>query len=272
MRPSLAVLAATMAVTGHLGFSAAEVTWHAMGLTHGTAIPGTVAAEVARTAPRDISGILALAPFGRPAEPTQTETDAKPQAPLKLVLHGVVVADPSAGSIAYIAHSGKPAEAFRIDDVVAPGAVLRAVKAEHVVLELGSLRQILRFPDAEGPMATDTRPRLLAARQQSLPQQGSTPDEVIDFWRRRIEANPQSVLDQLGLEATGDGYRIADSTHPGVRRAGFRPGDVVARVNGQQIGDVNADRRLYDQIAASGRARVELIRNGQPIVLTFPLK
>jgi general secretion pathway protein C len=57
-----------------------------------------------------------------------------------------------------------------------------------------------------------------------------------------------------------------------VRDAGFRAGDVITRVNGQKVGDISVDQRYFDDVVLSGRARVEVLRDGQSIILSFPLR
>ncbi len=92
------------------------------------------------------------------------------------------------------------------------------------------------------------------------------------MWRSRIIANPKQVLDTIGLVRTDDGYRIAEQHDSGVARAGLRAGDLVRTVNGQQVGDLDSDRRLYDEVAASGLARIEVDRDGETITMSFPLR
>jgi general secretion pathway protein C len=104
------------------------------------------------------------------------------------------------------------------------------------------------------------------------PPDPTNPDAVIAYYRDQILQNPQSVMDRLGLQATPAGYLIAASADADVRRAGFQPGDLVTRVNGQAVGDVAQDQIYFDEIAASGRATVEVQRAGQIITMTFPLR
>ena len=97
-------------------------------------------------------------------------------------------------------------------------------------------------------------------------------EAVVAGYRERLRDDPRRVLDDLGLVATEAGYEVgADPASP-VRRAGLEPGDLVAKVNGQQVGDIERDRKFFDEVVASGRARVEVVRNGQRIPLSFPLK
>ncbi len=212
----------------------------------------------------------------------------KPQAPvaeetsLDLILEGVVVRSDPAQSSALISHrsdtrSYGPGES--IDGV----ARLISVAATQVVIEVDGREQTLSFPrpgdgDAAAPVAATTGVgRLRAAIAAPDPaaastDQPETTDDYIKLWRDRITANPQEVLDQIGLISTENGYRIAEQHDSGVDRAGLRTGDLVRSVNGQAVGNVDRDRKLYDQIAASGMARVEVERDGRTIVLSFPLR
>ena len=271
----LAIGAASVAVVLSIANAAARVTWHAVGVTAGSPLGqvATAATEAPKTAP-DVELILAFAPFGKAVEEAEPESVVE-ETSLELVLHGVVLADAREDSIAYISGHRPTIEAYGVGDPIGSDVVLQEVLADRVVLDVAGRREVLSFPKRPEPgadLANVKAQMQAAAGGERVPAAGSTPDEVIDFWRRRIAQNPGAVLDQLGLEATEDGYRIGVGAHPGVRRAGFKEGDLVASVNGKKVGDVESDRRLYDDIAASGRARVELIRDGRTIVMSFPLR
>jgi general secretion pathway protein C len=73
--------------------------------------------------------------------------------------------------------------------------------------------------------------------------------------------------------AAGDGgYRVGDAASAAVLRAGLRPGDLIATVNEQQVGNIEQDRELFEQVAAAGRARMAIVRGGERLVLSFPLE
>lgn len=268
-------LAIAVAAAGWVALGAADATWHGAGIVRGTTAPPPAPQRTATPEPPpDLGPVLARHLFGAPPPP-EAPLDVEPeQTALDLVLHGVVLAADAAVSTAYISQNRKPAEGYAPGDPITDRARIKAIRADEVLLDVDGRIEILGFPDPDAkPKTSDVRANILAATgRANLPAPGSTPDQAIEFWRQRIAKNPQAVLDQLGLEATDEGYVIGQRTHAGVRRAGFRPGDVVARVNGSDVGNVEADRRLYDEIAASGRARVEILRGGKPIVLTFPLR
>jgi general secretion pathway protein C len=88
----------------------------------------------------------------------------------------------------------------------------------------------------------------------------------------RFRDDPQAVLDEFGLLATAEGYQVTDAASDPVLRAGLLPGDLVATVNGQQVGNIQRDLNLFDEITAAGHARVEVVRDGRRMTLSFPLQ
>lgn len=227
-----------------------------------------------------IEPILALAPFGRINRPVEPEAAAE-ETTLGVVLHGVVIATRQEASSAIISTANQPARAYAVGETVTPEATLVEVQAGHVVLRVGGRSEILSFPAVRTARsgASDRGAAALRAlvtgggdQRAEAETSANDPEAVIAGYRERIQANPQTVLDGLGLEATEAGYRVGESASNGVRRAGLKLGDVVEKVNGQQVGNIERDRDLFDEVAASGRARIEVVRDGQRVVMSFPLR
>ena len=230
-------------------------------------------------APVSIESILALSPFGRIVRPDAPERPAE-ETDLGLTLHGVVIASEQASSSAIVSSESQPARAYLVGDTITGSAALEQVFADHVVLRVDGRHETLSFPErlGAGQSASDAGVAALRALVQGS-DDATRPDPapveaeaVIEDYRNRIRDNPQTVLDNLGLVAGDDGYRVAPDASGNLLRAGLQAGDVVARVNGQQVGNIEADRRYFDEVVASGRARIEVVRNGQRIVMSFPLK
>lgn len=277
--PAFWAAAAIAAVS--VGLAAGPLPWRFAGES-GLPAPEAGPAAAERVS---VDGILALAPFGRLVQP---ETPAAPasETALGLVLHGVVIAARPEASSAMISGPSEPLRSYTVGQAVAEGATLSEVQGDHVVLAVDGRAEILSFPDqgrTAGASATSSgvdRLRALVVGAEDAPETPEPeaaaaeddPDAVINRYRERIAQNPQTVLDGLGLVASEEGYRVGEDAGPGVRRAGLQPGDVVAKVNGQQVGNIERDRDLFDAVAASGRARIELLRDGQRIVLSFPLR
>lgn len=286
------VLQVTVAlgVLGSLAVAAAPLTWHLRGETRimPTASAVATVTEAAPLVPPDIGPILSLAPFGRADAP-----EVQPQAaatPLNMTLLGIIArADPSE-SMALIENVGKQAN-YKPGNKIGEVAILDQVNADHVVLLVDGERQILAFPNAQPaapeddtvPEATaDDMNALLAAalappateeyQEPPPPPPPVSTQDYIDLWRERINANPMQVLDEIGLVASDDGYTIAENHDSGITRAGLQAGDLVKTVNGTPVGNIDSDRALYDDVANSGLARIEIERDGRTITFSFPLQ
>lgn len=272
---------------GSVAAAAANVTWHIGG--HDRVIPPVAVlrapAAPAETARADLDATLALAPFGSVAVADAPAATPGPSA--NLVLLGVIVRDDPARSLALIRVSGDE-DNFRIGAEISPGTKITEIAQDHVVLRTGATDRILPFTGSEIAPDIEAAPtgseRLLAmmgsgqgmsisdqvdAAQRAVPV---TTEDYIDMWRDRISANPAEVLDTIGLVPSEKGYIIAEKHDAGVNLAGLKAGDIVTSVNGQAVGNVEKDRALYDVIADSGLARIEVERNGRTIVMSFPLQ
>ena len=228
----------------------------------------------------DLSAIAAFAPFGRPAVIEIAAEQPAGTLP-SFVLRGVMLAR-EGRSAALIAHDGQT-QAYGMGEEVADGFKVTAIAQESVELSTGKTNLILRF-DETAQEASGTRAKadpngldrlsksLVLATKYQKPGKPETTSEYIDYWRTRILKNPQAVLDEIGLEATDDGYLIKSRHDVGVKLAGFKSGDLVRRVNGQAVGNPDADRKFYDEIAATGEARVEVERGGKLLSFSFSLR
>lgn len=283
---------ALLVLLASLAAAALRLHWHAQG--HTSLLPLTLVAapeETAETMPRDTGAIIALAPFGQ--QPAPADAPSVPErTSLDVALRGVLVDPDPTQSRAFLVLDGKTS-VFRLGDPVST-AELVAINTDTVTLNFRDALMIVGFDGMEGqdpqdptsdPISgdTDTRDdpfaRLAAA---IVPGQGSidlrdapppeTTEDYIALWRDRITQNPQAAMDRVGIELVEQGYRVMEDPNIGVTLAGLRAGDVVTRLNGQALGDPDSDRVLYDEVAASGIARLEVVRDGKALLLTFPLR
>jgi general secretion pathway protein C len=274
-----------------LMFAFVRLGWHMGGHTSVLPLSTAVQPVVENAAPeRDITAIIALAPFGQIAATQQVPQIRDAIAKIDLALRGVLVDPDPAQSRAYIL-AGGATSVFRIGDDV-QSAELVAINADTITLMLGDQLQIVGFDGFLGRGTPLDQPK--PSQQASLsdpfarlaaaivPGRGSidlrdgpppeTTDDYINLWRDKIAQNPKAAMDSVGVELVENGYRIKADPNIGVALAGLRPGDVVTRLNGQAVGDLDRDRQLYDDVAAAGIARLEVVRDGQALLLTFPLR
>ncbi|MBA98934.1 type II secretion system protein N [Sulfitobacter sp.] len=279
-----------LCITASLGIAAGPVFWHIMGQTSDKTAEVSFVATSPSVAPAsvDLVSAVALAPFGS-AKPDQQVTKAPEKTTLDLALRGILQQSDPSLSFALIATDGTTLR-YAIGDSIAGKATLIEINDRHVVLDVDGVRQILGFPNADiadlsagdvpaGPTPLSNLDRLQAALSVGSgsieiedPPPPETTEEYISMWRERIIRNPNQVLDEIGLLPTEKGY-IVDETHdPGVNLAGLKAGDLVARVNGQTVGNTEEDRKFFDEVAASGVARLEVVRDDKTFVLSFPLR
>lgn len=277
-----------LGLAASLVFAGVRLVWHAQG--HTAVLPQRLPEMTEPQkdgAPRDTGAIIALAPFGQAATAEDPQTSALAPRQLGVTLRGVLVDPDPAASRAFLLVEGQTS-VFGLGDPVAT-AELVAINTDTVTLKSGAQLVIVGFDGVQGdptetPQNTDVEPddpfaRLAAA---IVPGQGSidlrevpppeTTEDYIAFWRDRITLNPQTAMDTIGVELVEDGYRVKEDPNIGVTLAGLRRGDVITRLNGQTLGDLDRDRVLYDEVAASGIARLEVERDGKALLLTFPLR
>ncbi|SLN12955.1 hypothetical protein ROJ8625_00378 [Roseivivax jejudonensis] len=293
--PRLVAICAVAALGATLVPPGARLAAHMAG--HTSVVPerfDTPLTEDRAPPPVGTENILAFAPFGAQAAPTAPKSPGATARTLDLVLHGVLVASDPARSRALIAVGGG-VDRYRIGDDLAENAILAAIAADFVEVDIDGDSRRFGFDGAldgaSGSGSTLTSPIPDAAPPQSpldrlraaiVPGRGSldlreapppeTTKDYIDLWRERIIADPQAVLDTIGLVPGDEGYTIAEDPNIGVTMAGLKPGDRVTRVNGQDVGDPDRDRAFYDEIAASGQARLEVVRDGETLLMSFPLR
>ena len=250
-----------------LGISAAPVAWRLAG-QDGT-MPAQFTAEAAPAPERaDLDPILAFAPFGSAAP------IAQPDQPIAitdtgLTLLGIALAEPASQSRAIIAGGDVPVSSYGAGSPITATVMLDQVFPDHVILQVNGQPEALYFTETAGATASNDLENLIVTEDTIT---ADDPDTVIARYRAQILQNPQTVMDRLGLEATDQGYLITEAAMPGVRQAGFQPGDLVTTVNGKPVGNVAEDQTYFDEVAASDRATVEVMRDGQTIVMTFPLR
>jgi general secretion pathway protein C len=238
-----------------------------------------------------LASILALAPFGGG---TSVGASGLPPTSLGLVLKGVILAASPEASTALIAVGEAAPRNFSIGEAPIGSAVIEGIELDVVVLNVGGRREALTFPRLVGTssaaapaapgatpaVASPPSPEAAAALAAASPiatalaasggggapaGQGARPPVA-------APANPAAALQPAGVSASSDGYRLGPGAAAQLLRAGLRPGDLIRSLNGRPVGDLASDQQLFERAAAAGSARVEIVRDGRTLTLTFPLR
>ncbi len=252
-------------VAGSIAVALAGLTWHLLGHTGDR---GRVIAAVSpvTAAPLDLTPVTQFAPFGVAVAGPAPGVAGDPAA-LGMQLRGVLLARPASASTALISTTGAPAQAYGVGAILPGGAVLDGIEYDLVTLRVNGQLQTLSFPVKPGGSSTASP---LAPGPTPIPAApGASPLETL---RARINDNPRGLLDSLGATATPEGYRVGAGAADTVRKLGLQPGDIVEKVNGVALGDVTRDKQVFDAAVASGFARVDVLRDGQHLALSFPLR
>lgn len=263
MKPRQARLGAnlfTAAVVASVGIALAGTTWRLLG-DPGQRLGATPVA--ARPAPPpDIATLVGLSPFGA-ATPIATGA-----ADTNVILRGIMLAEPRAASSALISVGGATPVAFYVGNAVA-GGTIDEIAADHVVIAIGAERRLLAFPDRSG-----TAPATAAAAAVTSPPAASVATTASPApWPTAPAPNatPQALLAGLGASAAADGFHV-NAPSPQMKQAGLLPGDVVVRVNGMAMAELMANPAALQTAFTNGTARMDVIRAGQPLTLSVPLR
>lgn len=193
--------------------------------------------------------------------------ESAPDTRLNLVLYSTVAANEPEGGYATIGKKGKSGEFFRVDDDVLGEATLAQVFPDKVILARNGQYETLRFD--EKPSAGQTGSRVVSAQNSRSQSSGSINNAVnasvqamVSSIRDEALTDPQALVNRMGLEATGDGYRVTRRARQ-LMSLGLRSGDMVVAVNDNPVGNIQQDQLLVDQIIAGGDVKIEIQRGSR---------
>jgi general secretion pathway protein C len=248
----------TAAVVISVAFALAGLTWRIAGHA-GTGAITVPSGSSGPATPATTGPALALAPFGKGAV-----TDASQPTALPLVLQGIVAAQPSSASVAFIVVSGQPAAPFQIGQSVG-GATIQGITRDRVILSNAGRMEYLTFPDPAASPATPapgqpgTTVAITPGGRTGPPVPNAPPPAT---------ANPQAILQKFNASPVeGGGYRVGSSPMPGIN-----PGDILLSVNGTPMSDPQAANAAFAAAQQSGSATILILRDGKRMTLTVPLR
>lgn len=233
---------------------------------------------VANTAQYHLFGEVGAEPL-----PEVSEETSAPDTRLRLQLLGVTRATKPELSSAIIAPNGGEGDFYRVGSIVQGSTRLAAVYDNRVILDTNGKLETLKFEEVSSGV-TATMVNTPTRRQQAAPANSNrrssirerfnnvkTPTEFMEMVSEEVARNPNSALHQLGLESTdnGQGYRVGNGSV--LTALQLQPGDIVLSVNGQTLGNPEADQVLLEQVSTSGSARIEVQRGNNRFVVNHSL-
>lgn len=291
--PTFWIRLVSAAVVVSLGLHLAHLTWRLVGWDDGrtsvytpdrlTPVGGAIA--------NGVDAILALAPFGGGA----AGADGLPASTLGLVLKGIIYSGNPDASTAMIASGSGTAQSFSVGQAPVGNALIAAIEMDRVVLSVGGRREVLTFPkpSASAPVGQASQPGqglstgpatplMDPAAASALAAASPVATALAAQEARKAAPNrptaaanrvdPAAALAAADVSVSSAGYRVGPNPPPQLLRAGLKPGDLIRTLNGRPVSDLNSDRQLFERAAGAGSARVEIVRDGRPLTLTFPLR
>lgn len=257
---------------------------------------GNASAKVTSTSSAvDVNALVNLHLFGKPArdDGVVPQSVANAQATrLPLELKAVFAASQNTLSAAIIGQKGQRARLYTVGESVPGNAVLAEVYSQQVLLRRAGKLESLAFPEskykvsskspttafatnvpvASGDQQKNNQPSAEPVVDRDLPTQTKVAEELASA-TQQLMADPGAAIEQLGLTAqSGGGYKVGGVGNSAyLQTAGLKTGDIIFSINGTPMSNVNNNKALLAELMASGRARLEVMRNNQRFVITASL-
>lgn len=191
-----------------------------------------------------------------------------PDTQLRLTLQAVLAEAGDGAGFAIIAQRNGQSKAFGVGDDVFGQAELAAVYGNRVILNRNGQMETLRYErsessqllqplEVEAPPGAEPDQAFEETFDQAQEEVNSGADmqaqveQVANYIQQRANSDPEGLLNEVGLEATGEGYRVTRRARQ-LQMAGLRPGDIVTAVNDNPVGNISQDQALLNQIMQSG--------------------
>lgn len=239
--------------------------------------------------PVSLSKLTAVPLFGKM---TSQKTSYKPVdrpapiafQPLNMRVLGTVAAGDKSAAIILL--SGKNEQkVVHIGDYIQPGIKLHYVDVEAVVVDRsGRLQRILleHGKKLKGTILASKHIKPVAsARNEAHPEveaviNKSTENRVVSRQRNGVDTSSLMTQAKLEIHKTGDkvdGFLITHIVLGSVyQKSGLYNGDIIRKINGTKLLDINQADALYKAMASSKVIELEVIRAGQVKQLTYALE
>ncbi len=216
---------------------------------------------------------------------------------LKLTLHGTVSAGQGEGGYALIADANGTEHSYRVGDRIQQGVSLKAVRADHVVLEHNGRNERLDLPRESLDSASSVQP--LGHSGGTLTNSGgsqagrstgagaTTPIYVAprisggrvnwqqvqsEFQRDPARAVANMQLQPVFSDGELRGVRLGGgASNPLAAAYGLGADDVVTAVNGIHLDSIARGQQLFQQLRNAKHVQLTIQRNGQPQTIDIDL-
>ncbi len=202
-----------------------------------------------------------------------------PVSQLRLKVAGIYMSSEPNHSTAIISSAKNRREKLYLEgDKIQNNVILHAIYKDHVIVKHNGQLETLRLPS----LSTASLLRRSTPAQQATPAPSSiptgTPQEKTQTIRQ-IKKNPLQLTKLLQIDQHYKGgkmlgYRVRPQQNQQqlLNSFGLQSGDVVVSINGQSITDQNKMFAFMRRLNSLPSVQLTVLRNGQKVNLTIPLK
>jgi general secretion pathway protein C len=171
---------------------------------------------------------------------------------------------------------------YREGDTIAPGITLVQVGWDRVTIDRNGRRETLTLP-TDAP-AESIQPAVTATSTQSEEQDSvrQVAQDSFQIDRREVD-QVMNNLSELFKQARAVPYSAAEGETQGFRlfsikpqslidRIGLKNGDIIQRVNGVEVSDPSTAFSLLQELQGHSQVRVDVLRNHQPVILSYEIR
>lgn len=258
--------------------SMAHWTWQLVQAPEPRVIPQTSGPAQTDVASFDLQGLLAAHLFGEAAPdsaPVTPPIEEIPESSLDFALTGVVAA--GAESLALIRVNDEPETPFAIGDEIKHGVTLRDVYPDRAIIQRRGLTEALLMEDLTASLAeappTPAAPTQGAGGIQALGNNVFSVDRNVLSEELR---NPGLLRQALMVPNAGGGFLVRQIKPGSVyQKLGLRVGDVIRKVNGQDINTLDEALQVYQQLGGVDQVasvEIEVMRAGRIERLQYTIR
>jgi general secretion pathway protein C len=180
-------------------------------------------------------------------------------------------------------HTSQVQGLYREGQTIAPGVTLVQVEWDRAVIKREGRRETLLLP-TEPPSPASAREVRAPSPPPSEPTSGVSQVAPDTFQIERQEVDrAMANLNEIFTQVRAVPYTTADGVPQGFRlfsikvdslidRLGFKNGDIVQRVNGVEVTDPSTAFTLLQDLQGHSQVRVDVLRNHQPVTLSYEIR
>lgn len=172
---------------------------------------------------------------------------------------------------------------YRKGQTIAPGVTLVQVEWDRAIIEREGRRETLLLP-TEPASPGAARGVKVSAPSLDTPAAGvsQVAPDTFHIARQEVE-RAMANLNDIFTQVRAVPYTTPDGVPQGFRlfsikvdslidRLGFKDGDIVQRVNGVEVTDPGTAFALLQDLRGSSQVRVDVLRNHQPVTLSYEIR